>query len=99
MYFDQHEYDVRFLWGLSGIQALAAVSDVIIIVDVLSFTTCVDIVVGRGGFVYPYRDRLESMAGYADSIGASMLFDVDSIFPELTSPLLPDSAQSGACEG
>jgi 2-phosphosulfolactate phosphatase len=70
MYFDQSEYDFRFEWGLSGVQALAPVSDVMIIVDVLSFTTCVDIVVGRGGTVYPYRDRLESLPDYAQSRGA-----------------------------
>ena len=70
MYFDQSEYDVRFEWGLSGVQALAPISDVMIIVDVLSFTTCVDIVVGRGGTVYPYRDRLESLPDYAHSRGA-----------------------------
>ena len=70
MYFDQSEYDVRFEWGLSGVEALAPVSDVMIIVDVLSFTTCVDVVVGRGGTVYPYCDGLESLADYAHSRGA-----------------------------
>jgi 2-phosphosulfolactate phosphatase len=57
-YFDQHQADIRFEWGLSGIEALAPASDVVIIVDVLSFTTCVDIVVSRGGTVFPYRDTL-----------------------------------------
>ena len=38
MYFDQQEFDVRFEWGLAGIEALAPVSDVIVIVDVLSFS-------------------------------------------------------------
>jgi len=69
-YFDQREYDVRFEWGLSGVQALAPVSDVIIIVDVLSFTTCVDIVVGNGGSVFPYGGELEALAEYADSVDA-----------------------------
>ena len=70
MYFDQHEYDIRFEWGLSGVQALAPISDVVIIVDVLSFTTCVDIVVGNQGVVFPYKGKTELLAGYADSVGA-----------------------------
>lgn len=70
MYFDQREYDIRFEWGLSGVQALAPISDVVIIVDVLSFTTCVDIVVGNQGVVFPYKAKMELLAGYADSVGA-----------------------------
>jgi 2-phosphosulfolactate phosphatase len=69
-YFDQHQADIRFEWGLSGIEALAPASDVVIIVDVLSFTTCVDIVVSRGGTVFPYRDTLESLPAFAKSQNA-----------------------------
>ncbi len=67
MYFDQSEYAVRFEWGLSGVEALAATSDVVVIVDVLSFTTCVDIVVGRGGFVLPYLGDLADLAAFAEA--------------------------------
>ena len=70
MYFDQKEYDIRFEWGLSGVQALTPVSDVVIIVDVLSFTTCVDIVVGNGGSVFPYHGKAEAVADCAASVGA-----------------------------
>lgn len=70
MYFDQKEYNVRFEWGLSGVQTLAPASDVMVIVDVLSFTTCVDIVVGNGGFVFPYRGKPDAVAGYAKAVGA-----------------------------
>lgn len=65
MYFDQSEYDIRFEWGLSGVEAFAPVSDVVVIVDVLSFTTCVDIVVGRDGFVLPYLGKLNDLAAFA----------------------------------
>lgn len=70
MYFDQSEYDIRFEWGLSGIQTLAPVSDVIIIVDVLSFTTCVDIVVENSGFVLPYQGKPEALKEFAAAHGA-----------------------------
>jgi 2-phosphosulfolactate phosphatase len=69
-YFDQHEYDVRCEWGIEGIRALAPISDVIVIVDVLSFCTCVDIAASNRASVYPYRLRGDSAQAYADSLGA-----------------------------
>lgn len=41
-------------WGRDGIESLRHAVDVLVIVDVLSFTTCVDIAVARGAEVYPY---------------------------------------------
>ncbi|MBE0695646.1 MAG: 2-phosphosulfolactate phosphatase, partial [Anaerolineaceae bacterium] len=70
MYYDQKESNIRFEWGLSGLKALAPASDVLIIVDVLSFTTCVDIVVGNGGYVFPYAGPAEALPAYAKSVGA-----------------------------
>jgi 2-phosphosulfolactate phosphatase len=70
MYFDQREYDVKFEWGLSGVQALAPVSDVIIIVDVLSFTTSVDIVASNGAYAFPYHGTPEALPAFAQSVGA-----------------------------
>ena len=65
MYFNQNDYHIRFEWGLSGVEALTGESDVIIIVDVLSFTTCVDIVVGNDGVVLPYNGKGEDLATFA----------------------------------
>ena len=65
MYFDQRDSAVRFEWGLSGLEALAPVSDVVIIVDVLSFTTAVDVVVGAGGMVFPYRGSSHDLPSFA----------------------------------
>ena len=70
MYFDQNEYSVRFEWGLNGLQALASVSDVMIIVDVLSFTTCVDIITGNDGTVFPYRGTEAAAADFANAVDA-----------------------------
>ena len=64
-YFDQQDCDIRFEWGLMGVQTLAPISDVIIIVDVLSFTSCVDVVVGNGGIVFPYRGEAEALSTFA----------------------------------
>jgi len=71
--FDQHAFDIRLEWGVHGVQLLAPVSDVIIIVDILSFSTCVDLATGRGAMIYPYRWKDETAAVYAQSIGASVL--------------------------
>ncbi|MEO8289137.1 MAG: 2-phosphosulfolactate phosphatase [Chloroflexota bacterium] len=70
MYFDQRHYDVRCEWGLQAITQLGALADVLIIIDTLSFTTCVDIAVGRGAIVYPYRWRDAPLNDFAASIEA-----------------------------
>lgn len=70
MFFDQQEFDIRCEWGEHGVSILAPISDVVIIVDVISFSTSVDIAVSRGALVYPYSWRDETALAYAASIGA-----------------------------
>lgn len=70
MYFDQSESAIRYEWGLEGVKLLAASSDAMIIVDVISFTTAVDAALSRGGKVYPYAWRDESSIEFARSVGA-----------------------------
>jgi len=67
MYFDQQSYDIRCDWGLAGLIHLSPSSDAIVIIDVLSFSTCVDIAVANGATVYPYRWRDTSADVYAAS--------------------------------
>lgn len=70
MFADQHEWLIRCEWGAAGIAALAPTTDVFIIVDVLSFSTCVDIAVSRGAHIYPYDRRDASAAAYASQHAA-----------------------------
>jgi 2-phosphosulfolactate phosphatase len=70
MFYDQQEFEVRCEWGPIGVNLLAPLCDAIIIVDVLSFSTCVDIAVGNGAVVYPYQWKDESAFSYAQSVGA-----------------------------
>jgi 2-phosphosulfolactate phosphatase len=72
MTFNQSEFNIKLEWGLPGIEQLAPVSDVIIIVDVLSYSTCVDIAVSNGAKIYPYKYKDNSAAAYAKSIGAEL---------------------------
>lgn len=49
----QRAYPVRLEWGLEGARLLAAECAAVVVVDVLSFCTAVDIAVGRGAHVLP----------------------------------------------
>jgi len=70
MVFDQAEYDFRCEWGLAGANVLGPISDVVIVVDVLSFSTAVDIAVARGAAVLPYGWRDRPAEEFAASKGA-----------------------------
>jgi 2-phosphosulfolactate phosphatase len=70
--FEQGGFDLRVEWGLDGVRALGPHCAVLIIVDVLSFTTTVDIAVGRGGRVLPLPWRDERAAEAAAKAGATL---------------------------
>jgi len=53
--FGQEGYQLRLEWGGEGVAALGGLCAVLVVVDVLSFTTAVDVLVGRGGGVRPVR--------------------------------------------
>ena len=61
-------------WGPNGLRTLAPTADVVVIVDVLSFTTVVDLVLGRGGIVLPYRwhdgGEMEHAAAHEAELGS-----------------------------
>ncbi len=55
--FAQDGHDLRVEWGAEGVAGLGRECAVLVIVDVLSFSTTVDLVTGRGGRVRPVRWR------------------------------------------
>jgi len=72
MIFDQSESDVRCEWGEHGVKTLAPVSDLLVIVDVLSFSTAVEIATSQGATVFPYRWKDETAHAYAASVHAEV---------------------------
>ena len=70
MFYDQSAYPLRFEWGEAAIQYLAPPCQAVVIVDVLSFSTAVDVALGRGASVLPYRWKDDSAALYAAEQGA-----------------------------
>lgn len=63
--FDQHGFDARLEWGPPGLCRLARACEVVVIVDVLSFTTALDVALSRGATVLPYRFADERQAEFA----------------------------------
>jgi 2-phosphosulfolactate phosphatase len=65
-YFDQATAICRCEWGPVGLESLTP-ADVVIVVDVLSFSTCVDVAVGRGVAILPYRWKDATAEAFAAS--------------------------------
>jgi 2-phosphosulfolactate phosphatase len=76
--YDQAECNIRCEWGEQGVLQLAPISDAVIIVDVLSFSTCVSIAVSRETLVFPYRGPQDEAADFARSVGAELAGRRDS---------------------
>ncbi len=64
------DFDVLCEWGLAGIRHLAPVCRVLVIIDVLSFSTSVEIATSRGAVIYPYLFKDSRLAEYARSLHA-----------------------------
>ena len=62
--FTQEAWTCRCEWGPAACTALAP-ADVIIVVDVFSFTTCVDVAVSRGVSILPFPWNDEAAAQFA----------------------------------
>jgi 2-phosphosulfolactate phosphatase len=69
--FSQKGWACRCEWGSAAVAALAP-ADVTIIVDVFSFTTCVDIATSRGVAILPFPWNDESAAEFARENGAEL---------------------------
>lgn len=79
---------VRFDWGLAGAAELGRVCAVLVVVDVLSFTTAVDVAVGRGMRVHPFPWGAQADA-YARRVGAVAAVGRSKVSPDRPWSLSP----------
>lgn len=73
--YGQHDYGLRLEWGVEGVATLAPDCAVLVVVDVLSFSTTVSVAIERGAAVLPLAWRDESAAVAACSAGAVLAVD------------------------
>ena len=70
---DQHGADVRFDWGRQGLESLLAGGvRTVVVVDVLRFSTAVDVACGRGAAVTPHSAGDPDAAAVAARAGARL---------------------------
>jgi 2-phosphosulfolactate phosphatase len=63
---------VRLEWGPTGAAAISRGADVVVVVDVLSFSTTVTVALGRGITVHPFRWRDERAVELARELDANL---------------------------
>ncbi|MFC0507398.1 2-phosphosulfolactate phosphatase [Micromonospora costi] len=78
----------RFDWGLAGAAELGRVCAALVVVDVLSFTTAVEVAVSRGMRVHPFPWG-EQAADYAQRVGATVAVGRRRTTPEQPWSLSP----------
>lgn len=71
-WWDQERFNVRLEWGDAAVRYAAKDVECIIVVDVMSFSTCVSLAVDNGAQVYPYPWKDASAIGFANNIGARL---------------------------
>ncbi|SQJ11481.1 Probable 2-phosphosulfolactate phosphatase [Serratia rubidaea] len=70
VWYAQERFSVRLEWGIEAVEQLGQTADCIIIVDVMSFSTCISLAVDNGARVYPYPWKDESAIAYGNEKGA-----------------------------
>jgi 2-phosphosulfolactate phosphatase len=65
----QNRYEVRFDWGIAGLESIAPDAGVIVVIDAISFTTTVELAVTLGLRVIPF-DGLSDASQAAEKAGA-----------------------------
>jgi 2-phosphosulfolactate phosphatase len=88
--FSQPGAGARFDWGPAGAAELARVCAVLVVVDVLSFTTAVDVAVGRGMRIHPFPWDQQARE-YGERLGASVAVGRGKVTPDQPWSLSPSA--------
>jgi len=78
-----------------GLRTIAPTVDVVVIVDVLSFTTCVDVALGCGAEVIPYKWHDGTEEAFAASLNAELAGPRDGDWRFSLSPISLAEASAG----
>ena len=84
---------VRLEWGADAVEHLAGDVDCVVVVDVMSFSTCVHVAVARGAHVLPYARRDASAPAYARERGGAAAL-TDEALGEARRAVLADCASA-----
>ena len=98
--YDQAGFEVRFDWGLAGAGVLASVSDVLVVVDVLSFSTAVEVALARDATVIPTDwsdERADALAAERGAILARGRSQTTAATPYSLSPASLADLPAGTC--
>jgi len=104
-WFAQLEFFARLDWGVAGVQRAVARGDVMVIVDVLSFSSCVAAAVDRGIEIVPWQGDDAAVAArrhkalLAGKRGATLSLSPASMLnaPERSRVLLPSPNGAACC--
>ncbi|AGA59142.1 phosphosulfolactate phosphohydrolase-like enzyme [Thermobacillus composti KWC4] len=73
-WFDQSPYEIKVEWGERGAREAANRGDIVIIVDVLSFSSTVVTAVEHGAEIWPFRPPVDEEAkAYAERLRAELV--------------------------
>jgi 2-phosphosulfolactate phosphatase len=86
---DQEGFGVRLEWGPVGAAHLARPRSALVVIDVLCFTTCVSVAVGRGTAVRPAPWRDGRAAHLATRLGAALAVGREDVTSEQPYSLSP----------
>jgi 2-phosphosulfolactate phosphatase len=73
-FFDQSPYEIKLEWGIRGAREAAKREEILIIVDVLSFSSTVIAALENEAVIYPFPPPINEKAKkYADQLGAELV--------------------------
>jgi 2-phosphosulfolactate phosphatase len=87
----QAEYRVRFDWGPDGARISGTGASVIVVVDVLSFSTAIEVGTSRGARIVPFSWRDERASEFGTRIGALVAVSRHEMTPSSPFSLSPPS--------